>query len=405
MNFLMLLVILISLIFFVRVIQPWANNYSIPYPSLLLVIGFVSSEIVTYYGFDIGKRYNFNLIVNYFILPLLIFEMAFSLNASNFFRKIVPIIVLAIPVTILSTGVVASILFFGIDHAEFPIIAAVIAAALLSTSDPISINSLTNKSNNANGLVSLLKGESLFNGLVVTVLLTISLDVVKFEHTLDSITFFEVYVIFIKLFSGGIFTGFICGFVGWIILKNTNIKSFNAIVSLVVASTTFAIAKLMLDVSGILAVLVAGLMFNAQVQHKAEDTKLFLKKFWTFNTNITRTFLYLMLGVYIYIPLLHDNWVEIVIGITATLFARAILIFLGFGMVGKFSRQFYLPMVQQIPLFLGSIKGAIVIALVFSLPEDLPYSKMVQAIVCGMVIFSLLIQAPLLKIFLPKDKI
>jgi CPA1 family monovalent cation:H+ antiporter len=46
-------------------------------------------------------------------------------------------------------------------------------------------------------------------------------------------------------------------------------------------------------------------------------------------------------------------------------------------------------------LFLGSLRGAVVLALSLSLPLDLPYWWTIQSIAFGVVIFSLFVQAPL----------
>jgi len=49
---------------------------------------------------------------------------------------------------------------------------------------------------------------------------------------------------------------------------------------------------------------------------------------------------------------------------------------------------------QQV-LFIGSLRGAVVLALGLSLPVELPYWWTIQSIAFGVVIFSLFVQAPL----------
>jgi CPA1 family monovalent cation:H+ antiporter len=56
-------------------------------------------------------------------------------------------------------------------------------------------------------------------------------------------------------------------------------------------------------------------------------------------------------------------------------------------------------------LLLGSLRGAVVLALALSLPADLPYWWTIQSIAFGVVIFSLFVQAPLAQIALRRNKL
>ncbi len=400
MNYLFILPILLVSWLLVKYLQPLTHRLSISYPSLLMVLGFVGSELVISQGYDTGLRWDsFSNIVNYFILPLMVYDIAFRLSAEDFLKRLTPIIVLSVPFYIISVLIGATILVAWIDHPGFPFIAGIITAAMLAST---SLNSFRREKETPHGVVSILKGEGLFNSVGLIVVITLTLEIINHNVSYEQFSFFSAYVLFIKLFTGGVFIGLIGGAIGWYLISKTSNKSANALISVIIAFATFYVSSIYFQVSGIIAILVAGLMLNAQMQSQNQTTKRFLNDFWSLNANLTRTLLYIMLGISIYLPFLQNQWLAIIIGVVATLVARLLLIYLGFGLLAKYSKQFNMPPLEKFALFLGNIKGAAVIALVLSLPESLPYSHTIQSIVYGMVIFSLLVQAPILKILLPK---
>jgi CPA1 family monovalent cation:H+ antiporter len=54
---------------------------------------------------------------------------------------------------------------------------------------------------------------------------------------------------------------------------------------------------------------------------------------------------------------------------------------------------------------LGSLRGAVVLALSLSLPPELPYWWTIQSIAFGVVIFSLFVQAPLINPILRRSSL
>jgi CPA1 family monovalent cation:H+ antiporter len=54
-------------------------------------------------------------------------------------------------------------------------------------------------------------------------------------------------------------------------------------------------------------------------------------------------------------------------------------------------------------MYMGGLRGAVVLALSLSLPVDLPYWWTIQSIAFGVVIFSLFVQAPLVEPLLKRS--
>ena len=80
------------------------------------------------------------------------------------------------------------------------------------------------------------------------------------------------------------------------------------------------------------------------------------------------------------------------VGILAGAVSRAIIIFLGAGLLSRLPGQIPLKPGQQNLLMWGGIRGAVAIALALSLSVDIPHWYMIQSMVYGVALFSLVFQ-------------
>lgn len=83
---------------------PLAKKLGIPFSALLVIEGFLGSELIVVLGFDLGLRWHHvRDLVSYVLLPVLIFESALNIDARLLFKNLLAIIVMAIPIMLLST--------------------------------------------------------------------------------------------------------------------------------------------------------------------------------------------------------------------------------------------------------------------------------------------------------------
>jgi CPA1 family monovalent cation:H+ antiporter len=177
-----------------------------------------------------------------------------------------------------------------------------------------------------------------------------------------------------------------------------------ALVTLISAYTAFLIANELLEVSGVMAVLVTGLIMGRVIHNDFQDERgSFVDTFWGFNVYVAEALVFLLMGVTVSLNMFEERWLAMLIGIAAIMIARAV------GVFGASPLINLLPWVERLPknfqqvLFLGSLRGAVVLALSLSLPLDLPYWWTIQSIAFGVVIFSLFVQAPLIDPFLRRS--
>ena len=127
-------------------------------------------------------------------------------------------------------------------------------------------------------------------------------------------------------------------------------------------------------------------------------TRKFLQSLWEYKTTIANMLIFIVLGASIRYSILVDQWLAISIGIAAVLIARWIIIYIGLSFFRFLPGVYRVSPSEKFTLLWGGLRGAVTIALVFSLPEDLPYYSTIQGIVYGVVLFTLFIQAPSHKI-------
>lgn len=129
--------ILILFLLMAVLTAPLSKRLGLPFSALLVIEGFLGSELIVALGFDLGLRwYHFHDLVFFILLPVLIFESALNINARLLVKNLIPIVILAIPIMLLSTMITAVLIYYGIGPPlGFPVIAALLTGAILSATD------------------------------------------------------------------------------------------------------------------------------------------------------------------------------------------------------------------------------------------------------------------------------
>lgn len=392
-----LLSIFVALLFLALLLYPIAKGLHIPYATLLAVAGIVGSFSLTEFGIDTGIRWHhFHQLVFYVLLPILIFEASLRLKVDYFFENIVSILLLSIPFMLISTGIISVILFYGIGYpAAFPAIIALLTAAILSATDPSALLPILKRLKVPPKVIAVLQGEGLISGAMAIALVTLIYASIDRGESLTAV---EVMIGYALSFTGGVFIGMLMGLLAWLLLRFIKEPVLRGIITLVAVYASFLLAESVVNVSGILAVVFVGLMINAYTQKAEEPTVGLLHDVWEYKAGIASAILFLLLGVSIQLSLLADQWIAILLGIGATLIARLVVVFLGLKLSTVLPGKEAFDYKEQTLVLWGGLRGAVTIALVLSLPSTLPAYPTIQAIVTGVVLFALFVQAPSLSL-------
>jgi len=297
---------------------------------------------------------------------------------------------------LLSISVTAVLVYYGIAHPDgFPWIAAFLTGAVLAATDASPITAFFPRLGAPQRLRVLMEGEDLFSD--ATAIVTFSIFLYIALHPTEAVTFADAAIAFAVVFFGGVFIGLLVGF-GFLLVSRLFDDSIQqALVTLISAYTAFLIADRLLNVSGVMAVLVTGLIMGRVIHNDFQDERgTFVDTFWGFNVYVAEALVFLLMGVTISFSMFEERWLAILIGIAALLIARAVGVFGASPLINRLPWVERLPRSFQQVMFLGSLRGAVVLALSLSLPLDLPYWWTIQSIAFGVVVFSLFVQAPLI---------
>ncbi len=378
---------------------PLAKRIGVPFSALLVIEGFVGSELIVALGFDLGLRwYHFHDLVFFILLPVLIFESALNIDVKLLFKNLIPIVILAIPIMLLSTGITAVLLYYGIDHAlGFPVVAALLTGAILSATDPVAVLDVFKQIKAPERLSILVDGESLFNDATVIVLFGLFISFAQMDA--GSFSGLNALKEFIFVFFGGIVVGSVLGILFMLLYKVVRGSFAKSLISIIAAYSAFILAEHFLHVSGVMAVLVTGLAISWERCKKTEASN-FVEKLWEFNAYTANILIFLLVGITITVEMFTSHWLAMLLGIMSVLIARAIGIFVVLPLVSKLPYVDPISRGYQAIIFWGGLRGAVVVALALSIPLELEYWYTVQSIAYGVVLFTLFVQAPTIKLLM-----
>lgn len=375
-------------------LEPLARLLRLPLSAALVAGGFAGSQLMVSSGLDTGLRwYHFHDLVFYVFLPALIFESAISLNGRLLLRNLTPVLLLALPLLLLTAGVTAALLYFGIGHPQgFPWITALVAGTLLAATDPVAVTELAKRLPIPQRLLTLMEGESLLNDATTVVLFLLLLGSISAPGPASA--WQEVGLEFLRLVLGGLAVGLLTGLLaGWLIRWLDQA----VIISLLAAYAGYLLAETQFGVSGVMASLACGLWLGQRMQTASGDHRRRIADWWANLGWIANSALFLLAGATITLAMFQERWLAMLIGIGAALLTRTLAVWLTAGLTAITPRQQPISSAYRLLMTFGGLRGAVTLALALSLPLELEGWWTAQSIAYGVVLFSLFVQAPLIE--------
>ena len=379
------------------------KNLPIPYTVFLVIIGMLLGGLARQVP-EFSPLLDFQLtpeIVLFLFLPALIFESAFNLNARQLLKDLVPVLTLAVPALLISTAIIGIGLWLVLN---INLSVALLFGALISATDPVAVIALFKELGAPERLTILVEGESLLNDATAIVVFKIILGLVvsgSFAFSDAGIAVWE----FLRVFLGGALIGFVIGFAISELFYRffTGLSAF-MIMSIVVAYASFAIAENHhIHVSGVMAVvssaMTIGILWVSRISQAETHV---VKETWEVIAMVSNSLLFLLVGLSVELGGLIAHVDIIAIAVFFVLLARAATIY---SLVPATTRLFSLPHVslgERHIMWWGGLKGGLAIAIVLSIPVDLPGREFLLNLTLGVVMFSLLINAPTVRPLIKK---
>jgi monovalent cation:H+ antiporter, CPA1 family len=324
-----------------------------------------------------------SLIFNLF-LPILLFEAAINTDISRLRSTIKPITLLAGPGVIISTGVTATILKLALGLDWVP---ALLLGTILAITDTVSVIALFKEVSVPSRLITIVEGESLFNDGVALVLF----NLILLSAFRGNVTLVEGIQDMVKVIVGGSLVGLGLGYLGAGLFARSDDNLSSILLTVALALGAFQAGQ-SLGVSGVVAVVVAGLMVGnvGLSQRVSASTRVTLYSFWEYAGFGVNTFIFLLIGVELQPAGVWQTLPAVLLAVIAYQMGRILSVYPLLAALRWFDRP--VPLRWQHVLFLGNIKGSLSMALALSLPLSLASRSSLITIVFGSVLFSLIVQ-------------
>lgn len=335
-------------------------------------------------------------IILYLILPTLLFEAAINIHFDILRKNLVPILVLA------TVGLLISTLIVGVVMNGFTPLslgAALLFGALISATDPVAVIALFKELGVPDRLSTLVDGESLFNDATAIVMFNILLGIVLTGGAFTAGLVTGGVVDFFVVFFGGLAVGVaLAAVVLWLVSLAGQDHMVQMAFTAVLAYVAFIVADHVLHVSGVMAVVGAGVYAAWRAARVFdEEMRLVIRAYWEYAAFVANSFIFLLIGLTEYQALedlsrYREHIVYILIAFVAVTAARAVVVYGLSPLNNRLSKAEPADLPYQTVMFWGGLRGAVPLALVLGLPQEFEHRVLLLDLTLGVVLLSLLVQ-------------
>src|ERR1700732_1270763 len=388
------------------VVQPAAERLHLPYTVLLAVVGVAIGGVSSFLlytpltdVFDnivrpvVDLPFNASIFLIVF-LPLLLFHAALTLDLRELAPDWPPTLLLAIVAVFAAAAAIGFSLSFA---AGIPLTVALLLGAIVATTDPAAVVAIFRELGAPPRLSRLLEGESLLNDAAAIVLFSVLVGMLTDGTRTDFAAGVEHFA---EAFLGGVVLGAIGGrLFGTILPFLGGSRLAEVTLSVALPYVAYLLAEQLFDVSGVVAVVSAGLTAGAVGRVRlAPDNWRYLERVWeqtgfwasslvfvSASTLVPR----LLTGV-----TLRDFWL-LLIALAAAFVSRAAVLF---GLLPRLSALRLSQRVSgayKLVITWGGLRGALTLTLALAVTEntriDPTMRDFVAVLATGFVLFTLLV--------------
>jgi CPA1 family monovalent cation:H+ antiporter len=384
----------------------------LPYTLALVIVGLIIGESHLFPTVVLSPD-----LVLFIFLPGLLFEGAWNLDSKYLLGDWLPVTLFVILGLLFSIAVIAITLHY---MESFDWLTATLLGAIVSPTDPVSVVGLLRRMHMDKRLLTLLEGESLFNDGTAAVAYAVILAFVAgasvipgFNLSSPAGALANSVLGFLLLAGGGLGVGVLVGLIASLLLPLVTDHLIETTVTAVMAYGVYLLADV-LHTSGILAVVAATLVLGNYGRQRGITPRAqeVIDALWEFIAFVANSLLFLLVGFEIRVVSVSHVLVPIGWTVLALVVSRGVsMILLVPTSDGLVARRYGRPIgwrwLRPIPirwrtiLILGGLRGALSLALVLSLPTNLPYRDQLIGIVYGVVLVTLLGQGIGLRVLLP----
>jgi CPA1 family monovalent cation:H+ antiporter len=401
-----------GLLVVIGLLQPLAARLNLSHTVLLAVVGvFIGVAAGFLLRTDLTNAFNdlAELILDfpvsstgvlYIFLPVLLFEAALTIDVRRMLEDAAPIFLLAVIAVLVTTVVVGLALW---PLAGMSLVVCLLLAAIVATTDPAAVVAIFRDLGAPGRLSRLVEGESLLNDATAIAMFTVLLEILMLgrEPTLH-----DAVATFLYSFLGGALVGFVGGralimAVPW--LRDSRLAEMT--LTLALPYIVYILCERHFHVSGVIAVVSAGLVVSALGRHRLDpDNREFLEGVWAQLGFWASSLVFILASILVPRLMLGTEVFDLMlIGVVAlgALLARAVVLF---GLLPLLSAARLTQRVNHRYKFVilwGGLRGAVTLALALAVTEnraiDPEIQRFVAILATGFVLFTLLVNGTTLR--------
>lgn len=382
----------LSLAFLVREIT--VRRRELSYASLLVTVGLAISLV----GVSIDIELTHDLIIMV-LLPAVLFQGTTELNLDTLVDNAALILTLALvglPAAIIVMGVAGNVVF------GFPLLVSLVFAAIILPTDPAAVIALFQEFEAPDRLSVTVEGESLLNdGIAVVIFSTLFAAVQESQTSGQSLaelaTLGEMAGLtddLVVVGGGGALVGGLIGYTAHKVARQIQDYKGFILLTVLVAYGSFVVAHHFVGVSGILAVVVAGLLMggHSEAEYEQDAEKLeFIEHVWGAGAFLASTLLYVLIGAQVNVSDFPEHLSLVVSAAILVVVVRAVVTYPLLALVNRFISK-PMPIRCQSLVVWSGLHTVIPIALVLSLPPSFPFHEELRTMVFGVAIISMVVQ-------------
>lgn len=197
--------------------------------------------------------------------------------------------------------------------------------------------------------------------------------------------------------GGGLVLGGIVGYLAHLVMRRLEDEMSILMLTVVVAYGSFLLAEHVLGLSGILAVVGAGLLTgaNRETHRKMSTNEAHVQELWTMAAFLVSTILYLLIGAEVRIEAFFEYADLVIVAAVLVVIARGAAIYPLVSATNLASER-PVPVSSQHIMVWGGLHTVVPVALALSLPAQFPFREELQVMVFGVAIISIVVQGLLL---------
>ncbi len=324
------------------------------------------------------------------MLGFLLFAGSLHTYWPNVKKHLKPITFFAIGGVIISTIVIAILIYFfsKLLNIQIDFIYCLLFGSLISPTDPIAVLGILTKAKVSKKVESIIVGESLFNDGIGVVIFIALLETLQSGSS--TINYSNFGLLFLQEAVGGVVFGLAFGFTLHKLLTSINHYETEVLLTIAFVMTGYSFSSY-LHLSGPLSMVVMGLFVGNYKRDIAmsDKTQAYVHKFWELVDVILNAILFILIALVLVVIDFKLKYIVLgIISIFIVLLSRAIVVYLP---------RFILPKSIDLNkndakiIVWGGLRGGLSVALVLSLPESNAKNiLLISTYIC--VVFSILIQ-------------